>query len=83
MIFTKVEIGYSSFCRYLRAIAAHPILRQDPDFVAFIETDAELPKASNTSALSGAGMMRLFSKVGDAMGKMTFKMDEVDQVRIT
>ena len=26
--------------------------------------------------------MRLFSKVGDSFGKMTFKMDETDQVTI-
>lgn len=42
--------------------------------------DGELPKATSTSALSGAGMMRLFNRVGDSFGKMTFKMDETDQV---
>lgn len=52
----------------------------DPDFREFLEQDGELPKATSTSALSGAGVMRLFNKVTDAVGKATFKMDETDQV---
>ena len=66
--------------RYLNRTAKHPDLRYDPDFRDFLQTEGELPKASNTSALSGAGVMRLFSKVGENIGKMTFKMDETDQV---
>lgn len=42
----------------------------------------ELPKATNTSALSGAGMMRLFNKVGETVNKITYKMDESDPVSI-
>lgn len=42
--------------------------------------DMELPKATNTSALSGAGMMRLFNKVGETVNKITYKMDENDPV---
>lgn len=40
----------------------------------------ELPKATNTSALSGAGVMRLFNKVGETVNKITYKMDESDTV---
>ena len=42
----------------------------------------ELPKATNTSALSGAGVMRLFNKVGETVNKITYKMDESDPVSI-
>ena len=70
-----------SIFRYLVRTAAHPVLRMDPDFREFLEKDGELPKATNTSALSGAGVKRLLSKVGDAMEKITFKMDESDEVR--
>lgn len=43
--------------------------------------DVELPKATNTSALSGKGVMRLFNKVGETVNKITYKMDESDMVR--
>ena len=42
--------------------------------------DGTLPKSTSTSAISGAGMMRFFNKVGDSFGKMAFKMEETDQV---
>ncbi|XP_044735424.1 sorting nexin-2 [Chrysoperla carnea] len=64
--------------RYLRRTAKHPVLRVDPDFREFLESDMELPKATNTSALSGAGVMRLFNKVGETVNKIAFKMDETD-----
>ena len=41
----------------------------------------ELPRAINTSTLSGAGVMRLFNKVGETVNKITYKMDENDSVR--
>ena len=62
--------------------AQHPVLQLDEDFREFLENERDLPRSTSTSALSGAGMMRLFSKVGDSLGKMTFKMDESDQVYI-
>lgn len=43
-------------------------------------SDCELPKATNTSALSGAGVMRLFNKVGETVNKITYKMDENEPV---
>ncbi|XP_013417433.1 sorting nexin-2 [Lingula anatina] len=74
-----VEKRRAALERYLNRTAAHPVLRMDPDFREFLELNGDLPKATNTSALSGAGVMRLFNKVGDAVGKITFKMDETDQ----
>ncbi|XP_074650691.1 sorting nexin-2-like [Tubulanus polymorphus] len=77
--FDFVERRRNALERYLNRTAAHPVLQNDTDFRDFLEADGELPKATSTSALSGAGVMRLFSKVGDAVGKMAFKMDETDQ----
>ena len=68
------------YFRFLVRTANHPILRLDEDFREFLERDGDLPRSTSTSALSSAGMLRLFSKVGDSLGKMTFKMDESDQV---
>ena len=67
-------------CRYLVRTAAHPVLRMDPDFREFLEKDGELPKATNTSALSGASVKKLLTRMGDAVEKITFKMDESDEV---
>lgn len=61
-------------------MAAHPFLSNDPDFREFLEAEVELPKATNTSALSSAGVLRLFNKVGETVNKITFKMDEKDPV---
>lgn len=58
------------------------LLSQDPDFREFLTADGDLPRSTNTGAMSGAGVMRLFSKVSDSLNKMTFKMDETDQVYI-
>lgn len=40
----------------------------------------ELPRSVNTSTLSGAGVMRLFNKVGETVNKITYRMDESDPV---
>lgn len=48
-------------------------------FNVFI-AEMELPKATSTSALSGAGVMRLLNKVGETVNKITYKMDESDPV---
>lgn len=44
--------------------------------------DCELPKATSTSALSSAGVMRLFNKVGETVNKITYKMDENEPVNV-
>jgi len=61
-------------------VAAHPDLQTDPSFVDFLEVEGDLPRATSTSALSSAGVMRLFSRVGDSIGKISFKIDEGDEV---
>lgn len=66
--------------RYLQRTAEHPNLCSDPDFREFLELEADLPRSTSTSALSGAGVKRLFSLVGDTVQKMTFRMEESDPV---
>ena len=66
--------------RFMNRIAAHLILRVDPDFRDFLEMDSDLPKSTNTSAFSGAGVVRLLSKFGETVNKMSYKMDESDTV---
>lgn len=66
--------------RFLNRTASHPTLIADPDFREFLELDTELPRAIDSSAFSGAGMMRFFNKFGDKVNKMTFRMDESDPV---
>ncbi|VEN38506.1 unnamed protein product [Callosobruchus maculatus] len=73
-----VERRRAALERYLKRTAQHPVLVLDPDFREFLECDVELPKATNTSALSGAGVMRLFNKVGETVNKITYRMDETD-----
>lgn len=64
--------------RFLNRTAQHPVLCVDTHFMNFLESDQELPRASNTAALSGAGVMRLFNKMGETVNKITYKMDESD-----
>lgn len=64
--------------RYLNRTAQHPVLCVDTDFMNFLESDQDLPRAVNTAALSGAGVMRLFNKFGETVNKITYKMDETD-----
>lgn len=73
-----VERRRAALERFLQRTAAHPSLRVDPDFREFLEQEVELPRATNTSSLSGAGMFRLISRVGDSVSKITTKMDEAD-----
>lgn len=77
-----IEKRRAALERYLNRNAQHPVLVTDPDFREFLELDTDLPKASNTSALSGAGVKRLFNRMGDTVNKMTFRMDESDPVSI-
>ncbi|KAL3250038.1 hypothetical protein MRX96_055650 [Rhipicephalus microplus] len=73
-----VERRRAALERFLQRTAAHPSLRVDPDFREFLELETELPRATNTSSLSGAGMFRLISRMGDSVSKITTKMDEAD-----
>ncbi|XP_005103390.1 sorting nexin-2 isoform X2 [Aplysia californica] len=74
-----VERRRAALERYLIRTAAHPMLVTDPDFIEFLEKDGDLPRSTSTSALSGAGVMRLFHKVGESFEKITLKVDESDE----
>uniref|UniRef100_A0A0A9Y6R1 Sorting nexin-2 n=1 Tax=Lygus hesperus TaxID=30085 RepID=A0A0A9Y6R1_LYGHE len=76
--FDFIERRKCSLERYIQRTADHPVLGVDPEFRDFLQNETELPKATNTSALSGAGMMRLFNKVGETVNKITYRMDEND-----
>ncbi|XP_012550143.1 sorting nexin-2 isoform X2 [Bombyx mori] len=73
-----VERRRAALERFLNRVAQHPVLSIDPDFREFLESGMDLPKATSTSALSGAGMLRLFNKVGETVNKITYRMDEAD-----
>ena len=65
--------------RYLNRLARHEKLVQDPDFREFIEMPTDLPKSSNTQALSGAGVLRALSNITNQVTKLTSKTGEQDQ----
>jgi len=65
--------------RFLNRLGKHKTFRYDPDFRDFIEIPDELPKATNTSALSGAGMVKMFKNLTDSVSKIAIKMEETDQ----
>lgn len=66
--------------RFINRVAVHPDLQTDPGFVDFLEVEGDLPRATSTSALSGAGVMRLFNRVGDSISKTALRIEETDQV---
>jgi len=74
-----IRSSYVDF-RFVNGVAKHPDLQSDPTFVDFLEVEGDLPRATSTSALSGAGVLRLFNRVGDSIGKITYKMDESNPV---
>ncbi|KAL9929147.1 sorting nexin 1 [Glossina fuscipes fuscipes] len=73
-----VEQRRAALERFINRTAQHPVLRVDLDFINFLESDQELPRAVNTATLSGAAVVRLFNKVGETVNKITYKMDEND-----
>lgn len=75
-----IENRRAALERFLSRVSQHPILCVDPDFINFLESNEDLPRAVNTAALSGAGVMRLFNKMGETVNKITYKMDENDPV---
>uniref|UniRef100_A0A3B4EI32 Sorting nexin/Vps5-like C-terminal domain-containing protein n=1 Tax=Pygocentrus nattereri TaxID=42514 RepID=A0A3B4EI32_PYGNA len=62
---------------YLQRVVSHPALLQDSDVQEFLEKE-EFPRAVNTQALSGSGLLKMINKASDAMNKMTIKMNESD-----
>ena len=73
-----IEKRRAALERYLTRTATHSVLRNDPDFREFLELNTELPKANQTSTLSGKNVMKMFSKMGDKVSSYTTKMEETD-----
>ena len=48
------------------------------DFVDFLESGTDLPRASSTSALSSASVLKMVSRMGETVNKITYKMEESD-----
>lgn len=69
------------FFSFLRRIINHPILAKDADVLEFLELESELPRCTSGQGISGASAMKLLKNVGEAVGKLTFRMDESDEVR--
>uniref|UniRef100_A0A7I4Y095 PX domain-containing protein n=2 Tax=Haemonchus contortus TaxID=6289 RepID=A0A7I4Y095_HAECO len=65
--------------RFIKRVIQHPRLRVDCDVRDFLTMEAELPRASQTSTLSGAGVKRIFKSVGEVFSKMAFHMEEGDR----
>ena len=64
--------------RFVNRVGQHPILRKDSNFVEFLESNRDLPRATSTSALSSASVFRFIGKMGDQVTKITTKMEETD-----
>ena len=62
--------------RFITRVALHPVLRLDQDFIDFLESEGELPRA--TSAISSASVLKMITRVGDTVNKMAYKMEEGD-----
>lgn len=75
-----IENRRAALERFLVRVSQHPVLCVDPDFINFLQSDEELPRAVNTAALSGAGVMRFFNRFGETVNKITYRMDESDPV---
>jgi sorting nexin-1/2 len=75
-----IEKRRAALERFLNRLAKNKAFKYDPDFRDFLEISDDLPKATNTSALSGAGMLKMFKNVTDSVSKIAIKMDETDQV---
>ncbi|CAF3408984.1 unnamed protein product [Rotaria sp. Silwood1] len=65
--------------RYLNRLVRHDKLIEDSDVREFIEMPSELPKSTNTQALSGAGVLRALTNISNQVTKITTKKTEQDQ----
>lgn len=72
-----IERRRAALERFLNRTAAHPVLRMDPDFRDFLEID-ELPRATETSALSVASIGKVFASLEDKVNKIAYRVDEAD-----
>lgn len=66
--------------RFLRRIANHPHLRNDPNFVDFLEADGSPIRPPAKGIMSSGGFLKFFQRVEDSFNKVTYKMEESDKV---
>lgn len=65
--------------RYINRLVRNDNILEDPDVREFLELNQDLPKATNTQALSGAAMMSGLNKLSNSVTKLTTKTSEQDQ----
>ncbi|CAI5454649.1 unnamed protein product [Caenorhabditis angaria] len=65
--------------RFMQRLVQHPRIRSDCDVRDFLTLDGDLPKANQTSALSSAGVKKMFKSFGEVFSKMAFHMEEGDR----
>ena len=68
----------SALERFMQRLTTCTLYRQDPDLRDFITQTGDLPKSSDTSALSTAGIKRLFSKVSNSVTGVVVPFDDPD-----
>ena len=73
-----ISLRRAALDRFINRVTKHPVLRTDNHVVDFLEASCQLPRATSTSALSSASVIRLIGRVGDTVTKMTYKMEEGD-----
>jgi sorting nexin-1/2 len=64
--------------RYLNRLVQRENLLADSDVREFIEAAHDLPKATDTKALSGAGVLRALTSISNQVTKLTVKSNEQD-----
>lgn len=75
-----IEKRRAALQRFMVGISEHPALRVDPDFREFLETESELPRATQTATLSARNVLRFFSSTADSVTKLAAdKFDEPDE----
>uniref|UniRef100_A0A5K4EDT8 Sortingnexin-related n=1 Tax=Schistosoma mansoni TaxID=6183 RepID=A0A5K4EDT8_SCHMA len=65
--------------RFLSRVLSHPVLRIDEDVCEFLQHEGELPRATNTQLLSGAAAIKVMKNLGDAIGKLAYKVDDPEE----
>ncbi|CAF1293465.1 unnamed protein product [Adineta steineri] len=65
--------------RYLNRLVQNSKLVEDSDVRDFLEISTDLPKSTNTQALSGAGVLRAVTNISNTVTKLGAKTSEQDQ----
>ncbi|KAI6195476.1 Sorting nexin-2 [Aphelenchoides besseyi] len=65
--------------RFLRRLTRSPRLVTNHDLIDFLTFDANLPRATSTSALSSNSVKKMFKSFSEMLSKIAFPMDENDR----